>query len=562
MAAPPSKSQRKSGLSESKQKVRAVMARARTRRGLALVVLLTAFALVQVALPLRTAVQIGADEGFELAKATLCLHGYKLYSEIWNDQPPLHTFLITQIMKRLSPSILGPRLVTAVCAALLVASIYILSLRICGLWVAVLTTALLIASPGFIELSSSCMLEIPALAPAVAALAVLLVRERTRWHLAELLSGILFGMALQVKLVAMVLLPIAALILWLRDRRDTVDHRDIRSTSMVSRGGGSRRAGNAPSHVTGLAVESGQIAGKARIGGSAGSNHWFGTKATVSLLILGASLIVSFVGIDCGIDRGAFLLHFQQSWLSHFAPAKSFEYGSPNDHTFDWSILLKNWDSTVPAIVGILFAILQRGKMPATVLPVVWLTLVLMVFAKHQPWWSYYYVHIAIPLCWCAAIGMVATAQWIHHRRRLALSLVLAVLGIGAISWMGARIYIELSAIRRGPQTYTALVLREIERLKPFARFLYTDQSVYSFHSGIPMPPDLAVLSLKRFWSGDMTNSRLAAEMWAAKPEVILLRNDAREVPFQDLIDAEYRVVYQDTQHRLYTKKSLTKAAG
>jgi hypothetical protein len=105
-------------------------------------------------------------------------------------------------------------------------------------------------------------------------------------------------------------------------------------------------------------------------------------------------------------------------------------------------------------------------------------------------------------------------------------------------------------------------VLREIERLKHFARFIYTEQTVYSFHSGIPMPPDLAILPLKRFWSGDMTNARIAAEMWETKPEVILLRNDAREVPFQDLIDAEYRVVYQDTDHRLYTKKSLAKAAG
>jgi hypothetical protein len=40
------------------------------------------------------------------------------------------------------------------------------------------------------------------------------------------------------------------------------------------------------------------------------------------------------------------------------------------------------------------------------------------------------------------------------------------------------------------------------------------------------------------------------------------LRNDAREVPFQELIDAEYRIVYQDASHRLYTKKLLAKEAG
>src|SRR6266498_3707868 len=144
-----------------------------------LVVALAAFVVLQFLLPLRTAVQIGADEGFELAKATLCLKGYKLYTEVWYDQPPLHTFLTTQILKRLSPSILGPRLATSVFTALLLTAIFFISLRVSGRLVAALTTALLIASPGFIELSSSCMLEIPALAPAVGALCLLLTCNRT-----------------------------------------------------------------------------------------------------------------------------------------------------------------------------------------------------------------------------------------------------------------------------------------------------------------------------------------------------------------------------------------------
>jgi hypothetical protein len=75
-----------------------------------LATLLSTLVLVQCRLPLRTAIQISADEGFEFAKATLCLKGYKLYTEVWNDQPRLHTFLITQILKHISPSIAGPRL--------------------------------------------------------------------------------------------------------------------------------------------------------------------------------------------------------------------------------------------------------------------------------------------------------------------------------------------------------------------------------------------------------------------------------------------------------------------
>lgn len=178
-------------------------------------VLLGAFFLLQSWIPLRSAVQIGADEGFEVAKATLCLHGHRLYSEVWNDQPPLHTWLITQVLKlqsrnrssRLvtptfesarSPvgepalpgtgstsaaaepgeadrrdalshdntdrqdalarnSILGPRLVTSAFTALLLVSVFLICRRVSGLLVGTLTTALLLVSPGFLELSSSCM---------------------------------------------------------------------------------------------------------------------------------------------------------------------------------------------------------------------------------------------------------------------------------------------------------------------------------------------------------------------------------------------------------------------
>src|SRR5262249_6977075 len=128
----------------------------------ALAILLIAFFLIQSFVPLRKAVQIGVDEGFELTKATLSLKGFKLYSEVWNDQPPLHTFLITQILKHISPSVLGPRLATSMFAAVLLAAVFFVGLRISGLFVAALATALVIVSPGFIELSSSCMLEIPA----------------------------------------------------------------------------------------------------------------------------------------------------------------------------------------------------------------------------------------------------------------------------------------------------------------------------------------------------------------------------------------------------------------
>src|SRR5205809_6790885 len=97
-----------------------------------LFVLLAGFLLLQCFLPLGSAIKIGPDEDFELSKPILCLHGYHLYTEVWNDQPPLYTFLITQVLKHISRSVAGPRLLTVGFAVLLLGAFYLLVYRAHG----------------------------------------------------------------------------------------------------------------------------------------------------------------------------------------------------------------------------------------------------------------------------------------------------------------------------------------------------------------------------------------------------------------------------------------------
>ena len=73
------------------------------------------------------------------------------------------------------------------------------------------------------------------------------------------------------------------------------------------------------------------------------------------------------------------------------------------------------------------------------------------------------------------------------------------------------------------------------------------------------MPPHLAVLSLKRLWTGDMTNAKLVAELEEVKPGLILLGKLSTEVPYQDLLNREYRLVYQDGADRLYAHVTIAK---
>ncbi len=48
---------------------------------------------------LMTAFELGADEHYEVTKAFLWSKGFKLYQEIWNDQPPLLTVVQGLVFK-------------------------------------------------------------------------------------------------------------------------------------------------------------------------------------------------------------------------------------------------------------------------------------------------------------------------------------------------------------------------------------------------------------------------------------------------------------------------------
>jgi hypothetical protein len=315
-------------------------------------------------------------------------------------------------------------------------------------------------------------------------------------------TGILFGLALLIKLVSIVLLPIAGYLLWVTEQPN------------------------------------------------------LSKRIIQKVLILGASLLLSFIAADWLIDGGAYLSHFQQSWSSHFSPAKSFEYGSPNDHPFDWRILLRNWDMALPTAISCVLLFSTRKDL-LRILPFAWLALMLLIFGLHKPWWSYYYLHLAVPLSWCAAVGL--EQLWV--RRSLSVKIISIAFVIAAVCWMSGRLMLQVENVRNSPQTYTSPVLAEIERFKPFTQWIYCESPVYSFHVGIPMPPNLAVVMFKRLWSGEMTSEKIASELKAVEPGLILTANDTRMRPYQDLLKTNYRLVYEDDSLRLYAHKSIATKA-
>ena len=478
--------------------------------GVALGGVLAIFLVLQCFLPLRTAVLIGADEGFEVGKATLLLKDCKLYTDIWNDQPPLHTFLLAEVLSHAPSTMLGPRLLTSAFAVLLLSSMFVFCWCLTGGRVATMATLLLLASPGFFLLASSCMLEIPALGPTMPALAMLALGNRTKWPIAEVVAGVLLGMAIEIKLISLIILPIAVLLMWTR-----------------------RPQTSAP--------------------------LWSLAK---SLLVLIGCMAISTVTTDVLVCHGDYLMHFRQSWASHFGGMKSLDYGSPDDHRFDWMALIRNWDLTLPAVLGVAVSLLRVSDRPSALVPVAWIGYNLLLFGFHRPWWNYYYVHTAITLSWCAAIGIDAVWSKASWPRQRLLCVVLGLYALCVAAWLTERMILQIQLVRHSPQTYTCLFLNEMQRYKGQAHWLYAEEPMYSFHAGIPLVPDLAVVVAKRFWSGEMTDAQLTQDLEKPKPELILLKNNTQPRPFRDLLNTQYRLVYMDANYLLYVLKSIARPPG
>ena len=374
---------------------------------LALFSVLGCFVALQLFVPLSTAIKIGEDEDFELSKATLALKGYHFYTEIWNDQPLFHTALVTGLLKHVSGSVLTARLLTSAYSLLLLGSFFRLSMHIGGLAVGTLSALLLLVSPGFLELGSSCMVEIPALAPAIAGLCVLLTMKSSRIpRLAELIAALCFAVACQTKFISIVLLPVAGLILLFfrcddheRQSRDAaVSVRDDRSF----------------------------------------------LNLVIALSVFSVAFVVAFFSLQVLLSEGDWWLEFQQSWSAHFAAPKTLEYGSPDQFPFQWAVLLRHWDATIPALSGVFYALRRAKSDRLLLLPVAWLALAVAVFGTHRPWWPYYYIHTALPLCGCAALGIVWCWREVTRRKFVALSLSSAALGVAAALWIAGRMYFQL----------------------------------------------------------------------------------------------------------------------
>ncbi len=466
-------------------------------------------------LPLRTALQFGDDEGFEVMKALLVSLGHPLYREVWDDQPPLHTELVALLFGMCGPSALVGRALTLVFAVVLLGALYGLARARSGRAAGMIAVGLLVASPVFLELSVSVMLEVPAIAVGLAAVWAWSKYEAGGGKGWLVGSGVLFGGALQVKFTAMILGPaLAADYLAARWQR--------RPEALASRVG----------------------------------NEW-GVPREV--LVWGGTMLAVF-GFVCAVFyRWDTPVVF---WGAHFS-AGAAQGAAADDYRFRPGTLLEN-GACVPAVAGLVL-IACRGRLDL-LFPVVSLATASLVHWWHRPYWDYYQLHFAIPLAWLGAVGITEGFGVLRESAGRGARCAGLPLGAGLLGWS----IVVAVALTFGPEALGEMVrklriahsaardvaVQVLRRHAAQTHWVFTDRLICAFWAGLPTRPELTVLSLKRIWSGQIDGGEVRRYLEIYRPELILLGPERiKTFDLPKYLGEHYRLDTADEIDGLYIRR-------
>jgi hypothetical protein len=439
--------------------------------------------------PFAGAFELDPDEGNNLMKARLVADGHRMHAEVWSDQPPGFTYLLAGWLGLAGWTVEAGRLLVLLCAAVLMGALGHAARITGGNAAAAGACALLAGSFGFARLGSSVMLAVPSLMFAMLSVCMALEHRRRGRRAWVAASAVAMALAALVKLWTLALVPVAMLAL-----------------------------------VPGL----GRAAWKPPA-------QWAAIFAVAALGLFLAAVPPGAAGQLLGphLDvRGAEDFH-------------------RNTAAF-WSRLGGDAGIVLLAVAGAAAA--AAGRRRAALVPAAWAAIALAVLAPHQPLWYHHHLLVSIPLCWLGglAIGMLAAQPW----REIARSGFRAW-GPALAAAAGAAVFLlrlpdvhraDIDAARQDTAWRDGLSLEIMEGLADDTRWVLTDRQIVPFRAGLRVPPDLAVTSLKRRWSGHMDESRVLAALDAQRPEVVLL--SGRRIPLSRRLVARleetHRPVYHD----------------
>ena len=120
-----------------------------------------------------------------------------------------------------------------------------------------------------------------------------------------------------------------------------------------------------------------------------------------------------------------------------------------------------------------------------------------------------------------------------------------------------ARLEASIKSIRESPRASGSPLLTKMKEYAPRTHWVYAQPVIYPFHARLPVPPEIVVVMLKRYWSGQITPKEIVDVCRQYKPEQLVLYQSRVGSEWKDLLKSEYQTAYQDTNYVLFVSKKL-----
>jgi 4-amino-4-deoxy-L-arabinose transferase-like glycosyltransferase len=152
--------------------------------------------------------QFDPDEGLEVMRSMLVVHGHSLYSEIWSNQTPLFTYALAFLFTIFGFDANVGRIFVLILSSLLLWASCQLLRNAWGIGHALTGALLIVILPQYIRLSVSSMIGLPALALAMLSLLFLTIWHRRHKNLWLVMSAVAFGLSIYTKVITGFLFPV------------------------------------------------------------------------------------------------------------------------------------------------------------------------------------------------------------------------------------------------------------------------------------------------------------------------------------------------------------------
>jgi 4-amino-4-deoxy-L-arabinose transferase-like glycosyltransferase len=454
--------------------------------------------------PSKGILELNGDEGINAIKALLTARGFANYSEIWNDQPPVLTYLLAGVFETFGFDVeVGRKLVLLLSGVLLWAGA--LGLRkVWGNGAALAGSTLVALLPQYSFLSMAVMVGLPAIALAVLAWAFLMVwwgDRRQRWLA---LSGVALALSAFTKGFTLLALPLM---------------------------------------LGGLLIRRWARTGE-------GGRWWF-PSAVWSLAFVLTALLLGLGLVGAGNLPALIAPH----WIARQRP--NLLSGSV---TFS-AMLIPNLPVLALALAGTTLAV--RARRWWVLVLSGWSLAGILVLRNHQPLWYHHQLIITVPAALVAGVAVAeAFANLARLRnvttaraRLLTLAGPIVVVALVVVFLRGRPPDFELEVRwQKAGQGWDDLLLAEMKRRAPETHWVLTDRPIMAFQAGLPVPPSVAVITDKRMRTGLLREEDLINVLRVWKPEQVLLARFELPRLLREL-QVHYRLVLSFPGRRLYWRQ-------